>query len=40
MGLVSDHSSIATAMSVPACAFAVILLFAWRRNVFTRRVIG
>ncbi|MBE1161062.1 L-fucose:H+ symporter permease [Dyella sp. 7MK23] len=33
MGAVSDHSSIATAMSVPACCFAVILLFAWRRGI-------
>lgn len=33
MGSVSDHSSIATAMSVPACCFAVILLFAWRRSM-------
>ncbi|QRN55868.1 L-fucose:H+ symporter permease [Dyella caseinilytica] len=40
MGLVSDHFSITTAMSVPACSFAVILLFAWRRNVSVVEVIG
>jgi MFS transporter, FHS family, L-fucose permease len=32
MGAVSDHSSIATAMIVPAGCFAVIALFAWRRG--------
>jgi MFS transporter, FHS family, L-fucose permease len=32
MGAVSDRSSIATAMSVPACCFAVIGLFAWQRR--------
>jgi MFS transporter, FHS family, L-fucose permease len=32
MGAVSDHSSIAMAMSVPAGCFAVVLLFAWRRG--------
>ena len=32
MGAVSDHSSIAKAMAVPAGCFAVILLFAWRRS--------
>lgn len=39
MGLVSDHFSIATAMSVPACSFAVIGLFAWRRSASAREVI-
>jgi MFS transporter, FHS family, L-fucose permease len=33
MGVVSDHSSIATAMIVPAGCFAVISLFAWRRGL-------
>jgi MFS transporter, FHS family, L-fucose permease len=32
MGAVSDHSSMATAMSVPACCFAVVFLFAWQRR--------
>jgi MFS transporter, FHS family, L-fucose permease len=32
MGAVSDHSSIATAMIVPAACFVVISLFAWRRG--------
>lgn len=32
MGAISDHSSIATAMSVPACCFAVVLLFALQRR--------
>ncbi|GLQ98904.1 L-fucose:H+ symporter permease [Dyella mobilis] len=32
MGAVSDHSTMATAMSVPACCFVIILLFAWRRG--------
>lgn len=31
MGAVSDHSSMADAMIVPACSFAIIALFAWRR---------
>ena len=31
MGAVSDQSSIARAMIVPACSFAVVLLFAWQR---------
>ncbi len=32
MGAVSDHSSMSDAMIVPACSFAVIALFAWRRR--------
>ncbi|MFK2874850.1 L-fucose:H+ symporter permease [Dyella lipolytica] len=32
MGAVSDMSSIARAMTVPACCFAVVLLFAWQRR--------
>jgi FHS family L-fucose permease-like MFS transporter len=32
MGAVSDHSSMADAMIVPACSFAIIALFAWRRG--------
>jgi MFS transporter, FHS family, L-fucose permease len=40
MGLVSDHSSMATAMIVPACSFAVIGLFAWRRSVSSLEVTG
>jgi FHS family L-fucose permease-like MFS transporter len=36
MGAVSDHSTIADAMIVPACSFAVVGLFAWRRGRNTR----
>jgi FHS family L-fucose permease-like MFS transporter len=32
MGAVSDHSSMSDAMIVPACSFAIIALFAWRRR--------
>jgi FHS family L-fucose permease-like MFS transporter len=32
MGAVSDQSSMAYAMIVPACSFAVVLLFAWQRR--------
>jgi FHS family L-fucose permease-like MFS transporter len=32
MGAVSDQSSMAYAMMVPACSFAVVLLFAWQRR--------
>lgn len=32
MGAVSDHSSIVDAMSVPACCFLVVALFAWQRR--------
>jgi FHS family L-fucose permease-like MFS transporter len=32
MGKLSDHSSIATAMIIPAACFAVISMFAWRRG--------
>lgn len=32
MGAVSDHSSIADAMLVPAACFAVVGIFAWRRR--------
>jgi FHS family L-fucose permease-like MFS transporter len=32
MGAVSDHSSIAKAMAVPAGCFVVVLLFAWQRH--------
>jgi len=32
MGAVSDQSSMARAMIVPACSFAVVLLFAWQRR--------
>ncbi|MBM7127874.1 L-fucose:H+ symporter permease [Dyella flava] len=35
MGAVSDHSSIATAMSVPVGCFTVVLLFAWRRGRYS-----
>lgn len=31
MGAISDHSSIADAMIVPACSFAIVGFFAWRR---------
>lgn len=33
MGAVSDYSSIADAMIVPACSFVVVGFFAWRRTV-------
>ena len=32
MGAVSDMTSIARAMAVPTCCFAVVLLFAWQRR--------
>jgi MFS transporter, FHS family, L-fucose permease len=32
MGAVSDQTSIAHAMAVPSCCFAVVLLFAWQRR--------
>ncbi len=32
MGAVSDMTSIARAMAVPMCCFAVVLLFAWQRR--------
>jgi FHS family L-fucose permease-like MFS transporter len=32
MGAVSDHSSMARAMAVPACCFAVVMVFAWQRR--------
>ena len=32
MGAVSDAAGIARAIAVPACCFAVVLLFAWRRS--------
>ncbi|HKT28636.1 MAG TPA: glucose/galactose MFS transporter, partial [Dyella sp.] len=33
MGAVSDHSSMSDAMIVPACSFAIIAMFAWRRRM-------